>query len=298
MASNSVVELSSKIGRSVKMLQDITDPDVIKEVVSRLMDNSLFKDSLLSCLGIPDLHKKIASLETRIDDMEQYSRRTCLKFRGIPELEGENTDELIVDACNNTLGIMVSSADISRSHRVGPKTKSYSRDIIVRFVSYNIRAQVYDARFSLFSKKNESSTSSNRSLSDSTSMSKPVSLYINEALTKQRSAVFTKARYLKKSGLISGTWTYDGRIVIRELGGDKQQVTSLDELSQYPDPPPQSKKPQPRTLDQKKASQVTQEAKRRKLAPNTSTPGPSSANQNPFAPLATGPTDQSQSHTD
>lgn len=242
-----MAELSSKVKKSVQTISELRDPGAVREVVSQLMSNSLFKDTLLSSLGITALHEQIKSLEHRIDDMEQYSRRNCLKFRGIPESERENTDKLILDACNDTLGVMVTESDISRTHRVGPINKSYPRDIIVRFISYRTRASVYDARFSLFSKKSDQSASP--------SSQHPPKLFVNEALTKARTTLFSKARFLKKEGHISGAWTKDGRIVIRNLTGEKHQVTRLDELSSYPDPPP--KKQGPRTLAQGRGSSAS-----------------------------------------
>lgn len=236
------IELSGKVKKSLNVLGELRDPEIVKEVVSQLMDNALFKDSLLASLGITALHKQVKQLETRLDDMEQYSRRNCLKLRGIPEEENECTDDHVIHACNDLLGVMVTRDDISRSHRVGPKNKKYPRDIIVRFISYRTRAAVYQARFTLFRKELDSSTDSRstptgkrESHSADPSVNK---LYINEALTKARSLVFTKALYLKKQKIISGTWTSDGRIVIREHNGDRIQVTRLDELSGFPDPPP------------------------------------------------------------
>ncbi|OWF54720.1 hypothetical protein KP79_PYT25375 [Mizuhopecten yessoensis] len=242
--------LSPQLMDSVKLIQGITDPSVIQEVVTQLLDNALFKDTLLSSLGISNLHHQLATLETRVDDMVQYSRRNCLKLRGIPEHDNEgsseNTDQIILNLCNETLGVMVTQGDITRSHRVGPKSPSRPRDIIVRFISYNIRAQVYGARFSLFSPYvNEASNASQKSSPEAHT---PPPFYINEALTKQRASVFTKARFMKSSGCISGTWTQDGRIVLRHKDGTRTQVTSLREIASYPDPPPPIRRSRPRTL--------------------------------------------------
>ena len=47
--------------------------------------------------------KTIEELDERIDDLEQYSRRNCLKFSGIKETKGENTDALIINIINNVV---------------------------------------------------------------------------------------------------------------------------------------------------------------------------------------------------
>lgn len=245
-------ELSKQVKKGVQAISELRNPELVREVVSQLMTNTLFKDTLLASLGISALHQQIQSLENRLEDMEQYSRRNCLKFRGIPETEGESTDQLVVNTCNESLGVMVTEADISRSHRVGPMNKNYPRDIIVRFLSYRTRANVYSARFSLFSAQSDQP-------SESTSPPKH-KIYINEALTKARSAVFNKARFLKNQGHVSGAWTQDGRIVIRNSNGEKHQVTRLEELSSYPDPPPK-KPPGPRTLAVGRGTQRTSNAR-------------------------------------
>lgn len=233
------VELSGKIRKSLNVLGELRDPEIVKEVVSQLMDNALFKDSLLASLGITALHKQVQQLEIRLDDMEQYSRRNCLKLRGIPEEEDESTDDRVIHVCNDLLGVMVTRGDISRSHRVGPKNKKYPRDIIVRFISYRTRAAVYQARFSLFRNKDHDTNTDDESSPKPESRSPSVNkIYINEALTKARSLVFSKALYLKRQKIIAGTWTSDGRIVIREHNGERIQVTRMDELSGFPDPPP------------------------------------------------------------
>ena len=210
--------LSSAVKKSINTIQGITDPDTIQEVVSQLLTNSIFKSTLISALGITDMSDQLKVLENRIDEMNQYSRRNCLKFRGIPEKEDDDTDSLIIDIINNKLGIKVDLRDIGRTHRTGPSHPDYPRDIIVRFLSYRTRAAVYDARSNLAETVLESHNHA------------PAHIYINEALTKQRAIVFAKARYLKKQNLIQGTWTRDGRIVLRNNCGFYAHVTTLDEL--------------------------------------------------------------------
>ncbi|XP_069122472.1 uncharacterized protein [Argopecten irradians] len=224
----STPEISNKLKKSIDTLVAVRDPQQVDEIVRRLMDNDLFKTSLQTALGITDLKHHVSKLEDRIDDLEQYSRRNCLKFRGIPESKEEDTDQVIIKSCNETLGVMVESSDISRSHRVGKPNSNYPRDIIVRFISYRVRAFVYEKRFDLFN---------NRKLRNENGK---ITFFLNEALTKTRMDVFAKARYLKKQKLISGTWTQDGRIVVRGNDGQKSTVTTFSDLRAYLDPPPKT----------------------------------------------------------
>ena len=65
------------------------------------------------------MRKKIAELQDANDEDEQYSRRTCHVFSGIPETPDENTDNKIIQFCHNDLGVDIREDDIERSHRLG-----------------------------------------------------------------------------------------------------------------------------------------------------------------------------------
>ncbi|OWF39936.1 Neurotrypsin [Mizuhopecten yessoensis] len=123
-----------------------------------------------------------------------------------------------------------------------PNEVSRFRDLI------RIRAQIYEARFCLFKKpvaddqppaETQPSSVVNPSTTSPKSLAHPAlpKLFLNEALTSQRAKVYAKARFLKSRKLISSTWTTDGRIIIRSNTGEKATVTTLSELSSYPDPP-------------------------------------------------------------
>ena len=59
--------------------------------------------------------------ESKFDDIEQYSRRSCLILTGIEERKGENTDNLVLSAFNTYLGFKLDLYEIDRSHRLGRK---------------------------------------------------------------------------------------------------------------------------------------------------------------------------------
>lgn len=169
--------------------------------------------------------------------MEQYSRRHRLKISGIHESTGESTDDLLLHLFNDTLGLNILLAEISRSHRVNrfpsaktgsqgssssmssPKSTSYPRDIIVRFTTYRTRAVVYQARFDLHKPPVPNDNDS------------PVSrVFINEAWTPQRAFLYRHAHFLCKEKFISKAWTQDGVIVIRDPEGTNHKVTRMIQL--------------------------------------------------------------------
>ena len=68
---------------------------------------------------------QIAGMKTeydlKFDNIEQYSRRSCLILTGIKEQKGENTDNLVLNALHIHLGIKLDLYEIDRSHRLGRK---------------------------------------------------------------------------------------------------------------------------------------------------------------------------------
>ena len=79
-----------------------------------------------------------------MDDIEQYSRRNCLKFSGIHEEENEHTDKSILNIVNKIVlkdsDTMLDLSRIDRTHRVcSERNDGKPRDIIVKFLSYRDR---------------------------------------------------------------------------------------------------------------------------------------------------------------
>ena len=98
---------------------------------------------------------------------------------------------------------------ISRSQRVGQKRNDGTpRPILVKFISYRAREQVFKARRLL-----------------------PQGVYVNEGLTQATAQLAYQARQLRRNGLIDETWTYDGRVSIKKNGRSRGVlVRSLEDL--------------------------------------------------------------------
>lgn len=64
-----------------------SDENSIKQAVALILQKDNFKTALAGILvpEIVGLRSEIQELSTRLDEMEQYSRRNCLKISGIPE---------------------------------------------------------------------------------------------------------------------------------------------------------------------------------------------------------------------
>ena len=52
---------------------------------------------------ITSLRNELNDVKIKLDEMEQYSRRNCLKIAGIPEEKDENTDTLVSNVIINLI---------------------------------------------------------------------------------------------------------------------------------------------------------------------------------------------------
>lgn len=139
------------------------------------------------------------------DELEQYQRRTNLRLFGIQEQARENTDDLVLDVVHNKLKLThVTVDDIDRSHRVGVKKDGKPRPIIVKFVSYRKRNEVFKVKRLLVKS----------------------GITIREDLTSERLSLLNAA--IQKYG-INNVWTMDGKIAVK-TETRRTYITTAEEL--------------------------------------------------------------------
>ena len=84
-----------------------------------------------------NLEKKVKSLEIQISKDEQYNRRNCVEFSGIPDtINDDKLEDTIIEACKD-INIDVSETDIEACHRlpVRRNATNASKRVIVKFVN-------------------------------------------------------------------------------------------------------------------------------------------------------------------
>ena len=165
--------------------------DAILETVTSKVYASIDFDIKAKTEQIKDLEKQVKKLnkdvqdfKRTIEEQEQYSRRNCLRFHGIDETADEVTDQVIIKVVKEKLDIDLRPDDLDRSHRMPtrnhqrtgerrppPPPPPHRKPIIVKFSRYNIRREVYAARFKL----------------------RGTNIYVHEDLTRERSDLLFKA---------------------------------------------------------------------------------------------------------
>ena len=158
-----------------------------------------------------------SEIASELQDLLQYTRRNALRITNPNWIEPqrpwrpgqppEDTDALVL-ALAATLGVPLQPWEIGRSHRVGkPRNDGTPRPILVKFISYNVRHRIYEAR---------------KLLKDIPSLARKV--YFNEDLTRVNGRLAFEARQMKKQDLLADTFTRDGRIYAKKFTNQKPEV--------------------------------------------------------------------------
>ena len=176
------------------------------------------ENNMLKC----NLHEMENRIMTKIDDAEQYSRRSCLRIAGIQESINENTDEIVLNLAGR-LNIDLNPRDIDRSHRVGPVQPSSSgseeptrrrpREIIVKFVNSQARLSLLKGRKTLRENKEK--------------------IFINEDLAPMRKSLAYECRQLRRENKVLKTWVYGGNVFVIDRDNKRVKITQINELDKY-----------------------------------------------------------------
>ena len=104
---------------------------------------------LKSTVNVLDSHVK--KLQILFNDMEQYSRRECVKIQGIPVSEHEDTNKIVVQV-GELMGVEIKEDKISISHRLPTISKYKGKKtvppiivppIIAKFVRRNVKERYF-----------------------------------------------------------------------------------------------------------------------------------------------------------
>ncbi|KAK3920648.1 LINE-1 retrotransposable element ORF1 protein [Frankliniella fusca] len=155
-----------------------------------------------------------ARLDSKVDELEQYGRRNNLRIFGVKEREGECTDDIVLTVASK-MDVTFDRSVIDRSHRIGAKgSENRPRPIIVKFVSYAHRSQMFRAKKNL----------------------KGSNITVREDLTRERLKVLKGAA---SAYGVKKVWSIDGVIKVKvgERSApisvrNKQQLDSL--LQKHP----------------------------------------------------------------
>ncbi|KAF0312610.1 hypothetical protein FJT64_016650 [Amphibalanus amphitrite] len=95
------------------------DLDIIKEALLEAAKEDMFQQLIQAKEEeMRELREELDDTKTRLNELEQYSRRLCLNVSGVPEAPGEDTNQIVTDLAKMA-GVNVAPRDLDVSHRVG-----------------------------------------------------------------------------------------------------------------------------------------------------------------------------------
>lgn len=107
---DNISELTTKINDLQVQLDGITANNLVKRD-----ENSKLREELVAT------KENVETLSVKVDGIEQQGRKETVEFHNLPyrcDFYGhEDTDKIVVDFCNQFLGMKISRSDISISHR-------------------------------------------------------------------------------------------------------------------------------------------------------------------------------------
>jgi len=98
------------------------------------------------------LNSELRKLKERVIDQENRNRRNNLEFDGVLEDPGETNailESKIKALLEKKMGIQLGPYDIDRCHRIGPSVQGRLRTVIVRFLCYKQREEIWNGRTKL-----------------------------------------------------------------------------------------------------------------------------------------------------
>ncbi|XP_075210788.1 uncharacterized protein LOC142318134 [Lycorma delicatula] len=169
-----------------------------------------------------NLRQQVKQLEFRLEDVEQYSRKSMIEIHGIPKKDDEDVVDTIKKV-GDVIGFQITDEMIDACHRL-PGKNNMSDGIIVKFVRRRDKEN-------FMKKKRDKKLITTLNMGFTTDT--PV--YINESLCPPRRRLYALARQAKKYKGYKYIWLRDGKILMRKNEKDKiVQIRNEEDLNKLP----------------------------------------------------------------
>ncbi|XP_046684709.1 uncharacterized protein LOC124370467 [Homalodisca vitripennis] len=162
---------------------------------------------------------KVSSLETKVRDLKQYSRRDNIEISGLPKTAGEDERSILRDV-GRAIGLEVNENTVVAVHRVPTYSRTRAPPIVARFTTRDQR----DAWIQAFKKKK---TVMACDINDRFSATR---IYIGEHLTPDNKQLLRKLKDACKELNIKYVWCREGKLYVRRTeGATSERVNSVED---------------------------------------------------------------------
>ena len=144
---------------------------------------------------ITNLEQNVQILANKLDDLEQYGRRSSLCMFNVPLTPGESCTYAALKVMNELMKVPVNENDLERCHVLGRPNTTGNRPIIVKFKSYSSKATVFSAKNKM--------------------KGNPAKIFVTEDLTHKNHSIIRNFVELQKNDTIDSFWTNDCKISVK-----------------------------------------------------------------------------------
>jgi hypothetical protein len=170
------------------------------------------------------LKNRVVDLESKLEDLQQYSRRNCIEIQGVPE---ERNEDVVgtVTRVGESLGFPIAEGMLDACHRLARGPNQKHRPIIVKFV------RRFD-KDSLLARRRLKPNFCTRDLGIQDNETHPI--FLNECLSPARKRLLAEARVLQRQNKFKFLWVRNGSIRVRKVeGGPVIIISSKNDLAQF-----------------------------------------------------------------
>ena len=232
--------------KDTEVIQAFTEHILSKVLGPAIKKELAVRDEKIEALQkrLDDKVSEIDELKIQMDEIEQYSRKYCINIKGVPETQREDPIEIVMNIADG-IGVPLQATDIDVAHRIGRLDRSArgrTRDLCVKFRSYQKRQEMWQSRKALRSRPQVGGRVT-RARSSSQGERVP-EIFMYENLTRHRQQVMFVARELKRAGKLWAVWSDGGVMKVKKTqasntaivktAADVQQIAEETSVSQPP----------------------------------------------------------------
>ena len=172
---------------------------------------------------IQEQEEEIGEVYDLQDKLEQYTRKNSLEIRGVPESAYTETEDVVLKLAE-ALDVPVEPKDIEICHKLNKKG---NKPIIVKFISYKVKTNLYRARVKLKDVK----VSDIFPHCSSSTLVQADRIFLNENLTSYRKKIISRANEMRRNEEVLSVWSMDGKIYVKTSPqGTPIKINELEDL--------------------------------------------------------------------
>ncbi|KAI4464978.1 l1 transposable element-related [Holotrichia oblita] len=144
--TRSATEEENAIQKTIeKVLSNVSFLNKIMETISTKIDTYMANHMKLYQEQLSTMQEELDRSNSRLDQLEQYSRLDSVRLFGLPEKSNENITEEVISILSTKLKLNIKHEDISICHRLNAREDGI-KPVIIKFVRKSTKNEVYNAK--------------------------------------------------------------------------------------------------------------------------------------------------------